>query len=153
MLKRGIPGRGLWLPLQASTRMVCLPVRSSQEWIEVISRPLSARMVARCSLSRASSTMIPRRLPSADLARTYTTSSSDTLVNTPSCNRKAAMWLRISHWYSRNDAALAGTSHMFNAKCAAIVTAAAASAGRAKASGDSPAARITVSSRSLASRW
>ena len=89
-----------------------------------ISRPLSARMVARCSLSRASSTMIPRRLPSADLARTYTTSSSDTLVNTPSCNRKAAMWLRISHWYSRNDAALAGTSHMFNAKCAAIVTAA-----------------------------
>ena len=41
MSKRGMPGRGLWLPLQASTRIVCLPVRSSQEWIEVISRPLS----------------------------------------------------------------------------------------------------------------
>jgi len=47
MSKRGMPGRGLWLPLQASTRMVCLPVRSSQEWIDVITPPALRLIVAR----------------------------------------------------------------------------------------------------------
>ena len=41
MSKRGMPGRGLWLPLQASISTVYLAVRTSHEWIEAISRPLS----------------------------------------------------------------------------------------------------------------
>ncbi len=52
------------------------------------------------------------------------------------------MRLRISNWYSRNAAKLAGTIQTFSTKHAATESVIRARAGRARANGDMPADRM-----------
>jgi hypothetical protein len=55
MWKRGMLGRGLWLPMQASIRMVCRGVRTSQLWMLVRTWPPAGSKKPGTSQSRSGS--------------------------------------------------------------------------------------------------
>jgi hypothetical protein len=69
-------------------------------------------------------------------------------VKTPSCKRKAAIRLRISNWYSRKAEKLVGTTQTFSHMHSTATPTERMMVGLARARGDWPAARMTVSSRS-----